>query len=505
MPPKRNNTDDDNAGRPSKKPRRGNKPEDQNLEDEPVERSTPDENNVDEKEEDEATIAASDHKNASKFELASGSIDPPELNVKDPSKLTLHFRELATKTEKTLTFHKKPAEEIDWSNNEDILDIQKWRRQLLRRHGFPIERGVTAWLPRERSFIELLFRLLQRRLDAGEQVPAPSNPQIANHLNAFFKGKELEDEKGVRFVHRGNRNANMISTQLRGDTVLGKATKATRDVLKGGKKRVVDWPGITDQQLDRFIADPDVDLQSPNEPLEAGVPEGTAQTGGFDPPNDPYDPIIEPSPIEILGSPDTSTNSPPHGGGAHGPTESPTNIHSSADIEQVRENGWYIPACTKTTNATDVVEGDADTLNDEWMYKAVDALHDRWRRSGTNQFGYHAVIAASRGWQSYFPAEKRQTWYQDANPNAPKTDIMVSTRRPFAQAVNGLLNLAICPPVGYFGDLKSPVVQDVGEWDRFDRAFVHEHQRALESHRGEHEGRLDRYWVTHEKRVDNSK
>ncbi|KAF3044458.1 hypothetical protein E8E12_010851 [Didymella heteroderae] len=496
MPPKRNGNDGSDEGRRSKRLRLDDEPVDENVEDGNIEEHNMDDVADEEDDGDEANTAELQRKNAGKFALASGSIDPPKVNLKDPSKLTLHFREIATDKEKILTFIRIRTEEINWDNKDHIQQIQNWRRQAFRRQGFPAERQVTTWQPRERAYIELLFRLLQERLDAGQQVNAPTHSQIAEHLNAFFKGKYVDDKLGNQLLHRGHRNDNMVSSQLRGKTKLGEVTKATRDSLGIDRSVSGDLPTITEQQLDEFMGKSNQTSQPPEnlattpklgaaaQQSQHSVSDLARNAGGHGiraataASPEGADTHKQDKTTDAIPSEEGSKKQPRR------PVDSPTSITPSDEVEQMINDGWHIPTRMKDVNVQETLVSEVKTLDDEWMYKTVDALHDRWERSSKNEFGYLAALAHTHHWsESYSPAGNRAAWYKDADSKAPRNDVTRPTRRPFAQAVNGLLNLAVCPPVGCFEDVKNLVTRKVDGWDECDQALARECQRALRFHR----------------------
>ena len=162
-------------------------------------------------------------------------------------------------------------------------------------------------------------------------------------------------------------------------------------------------PRIIEQQLNDFMGESNTTSQVPKKPAEASTPNGAVQngssglavsTGGRG-----AETVTNANPERAADyRPNNTASDMPLRNGRGGqpvrkPTESSANVTSSTDIEGMIRDGWSIPTIAKENTTTDVIEGDAETLNDESVYKAVDALHDRWNRSGKNEFGYHAVLS----------------------------------------------------------------------------------------------------------------
>ncbi|KAH6632945.1 hypothetical protein C7974DRAFT_375099 [Boeremia exigua] len=402
----------------------------------------------DKEDENEIETAKLQKANAGKYQLVSGNTDPPEVKKADASKLTLHFKDVKTGKQQMLSYPKAHADIMDWNNKDHVQRLQKWRRQVFRRHGFQ-DRGVTNWQPQEEAFLELLYRLLQQRANSGQVVRRPKVAQVMEHFNAFFEGKVIADKGGNQIPPRTSRKEDSISSKLKRGDSLGNLVTTVKAQLVDDRSVELYLPSITDAQLNRFIAD------------GLSLPQGQNDV-----------------PVTKKGAGGTSAEDPGETGNAAAgsktpgtvtiisrPVETAAVLTDSEEIKTMLEDGWSIPTISDTTEAVEEVDESFDTLEDSWMYKAVESLEDRWKR---RDFGLTRVKGLSG---------IRSDWYSDLADDTKQVRGL-EERRLEASHVNALLAYVACPPIGYGGDVNA-LMGTIKALSKWERALVRQNQRAL--------------------------
>lgn len=342
---------------------------------------------------------------------------------------------------------------------------------------------------------------MQERIDSGEPVRRPTNNEITDRFNKFFKKRRLVGKNGKMLPPCPARNVDSIASKLKQRNGLGRLGKETKERCLDDQMLPLNLPNITWEQLGSFMADVIVIPSSERSHAGHGARKGACAT------KDPKSPGNEPetvggaehvlamnviereSQIYPSGSNKQPTIAP--AGRFTRPAETASLLTTPDEINEMIKNGWSIPLLTSTNAAAKTTEDPSNTLEDSWMKDAVEEFEHRWREK---TFGYGPETTVLR--EQWYRDWKRDPSQQkprlgkkarSAGRKLPPEELALSAeerdlarRWPGAQSVNALLAYASCPPTGYGGDINA--LRETKALLKFELALAKESGRTLAAH-----------------------
>jgi hypothetical protein len=419
MPPKRKATDDDGnspkkarLGVPEVSTRRSTRSKSKSKEPstEPEESPSPTP--------DLKSINAKRKKTEGEWEVVGDdSRDPVEMNKPEPKRLTLTLREKKSGKLRPFTYSVK-AEDFDWTSKKDIDALNKYRNNVFTTHGFPPKVFKYHWLPYEDAWLELV---LQKLYDDKDHTPKPDKSEILEAFNNFFEGRtDLYDAKGHKVPARKARDNSSFSSHLKSPKI-----RALYDIVKDGMKdkSAGAWvPDITDAEI------------------EAQMSKSKSRSK-------------TPAVGEVLASPENNVASAPK-------------LKALPDAEKTKPRGTKIlptvPLTMEHLEAQGFRFSKLPKNNEEAIEQHREAENKRELDISWNQTAVEGVGKRLKKHTEYNTERHHENWWKDFGPGdggkLQKEDWhKTSVREDGAASINGLLNAAILPPVGYTGHIRKLV------------------------------------------------
>jgi hypothetical protein len=185
----------------------------------------------------------------------------PELNVEDESLLGIKCYYADTgKPVHTVLYRPRKAVQFDWNDAINIRRLGKWRESIYQTAGMAKE-TPQPFHPDEDAWMELFYCIVMYK---GQQKKAalPSKNEIARLLNAFFKGRVLQDRNGKNLAPRVERGYSVFGRSTRpifdglGETDAAKKglvyPKGHTGTMSSQTMGLVYTPSITDTMLRKF-------------------------------------------------------------------------------------------------------------------------------------------------------------------------------------------------------------------------------------------------------------
>jgi hypothetical protein len=208
---------------------------------------------------------ASSSEEAVEWELLEGNIDAPRTGNKSVHKLTIKLYNNTTGESKTFTYTDVPHEDIDWKSKPQVVAITQWRTDIFHTHGINTKKNTYSYMPLEDAWMELLHGKLRATVEAGHAIKLPGPVPISEAFNAFFEGKVLRDAKGADITSRPARDVVSIRGKLDGKvSKVAIERRYMRGILRGRTGGVGWVPGITEEELTKFLEDGSVVVEDPN-------------------------------------------------------------------------------------------------------------------------------------------------------------------------------------------------------------------------------------------------
>jgi hypothetical protein len=208
---------------------------------------------------------ASSSEEAIEWELLEGNIDAPRTGNKSVHKLTIKLYNNATGESKTLTYTDVPHEDIDWKSKPQVVAITQWRTDIFHTHGINTKKNTYSYMPLEDAWMELFHGKLRATVEAGHAIKLPGPVPISEAFNAFFEGKVLKDAKGADVPSRPARDVVSIRGKLDGKvSKVAIERRYMRGILRGRTGGVGWIPGITEEELTKFLEDGSVVVDDPS-------------------------------------------------------------------------------------------------------------------------------------------------------------------------------------------------------------------------------------------------
>jgi hypothetical protein len=384
--------------------------------------------------------------------VGDDSRDPVEINKPEPKRLTLTLREKKSGKPRPFTYSVK-AEDFDWTSKKDIDALNKYRNNVFTTHGFPPKVSKYHWLPYEDAWLELVF---QKLYDDKGHTSKPAKSKILEAFNNFFEGRtNLYDAKGHKVPARKARDNSSFSSHLKSPKL-----RALYDIVKDGMKdkSAGAWvPDITDAEIEAQMSER----------------KGRGKT---------------PAVVEALASPENNVAPAPKlkalpSTGQTKPRGAEILPPVPLTMDQLDAQGFKFSKLPKNNEQAIKQHREAENkreLDSSWNRMAMNDLDKRFeKRSKYNPAKATHPAGARKIWWRDFRPEVEAKMRKEVEEDWHKT----SAREEGAAAVNGLLNAAILPPVGYTGDirelLKKRELPDrelmVAETGAAARSKVHDH------------------------------
>jgi hypothetical protein len=209
---------------------------------------------------DEISVSESSTKSNTEDEEGSWEIlgedtrEPLKIGVAAPKRLTLRFRHKKNKKIRSFSYKKKKADEVDWNNQDDVKDIQKWRNQISKRKEFPPMVSRTQWTAFETGYLELFLRKIQLAAETDDTVVMPHTKKILKAFNDYFESRnDIKDKKGNVLDSMTARSSGSLTSHMnRPNSKLRKLRDAMSDLpISNGDD--VYMPEITDIEIEVYI------------------------------------------------------------------------------------------------------------------------------------------------------------------------------------------------------------------------------------------------------------
>jgi hypothetical protein len=409
--------------------------------------------------------------------VGKDSRDALVVGVPEPHRLVLTLRNTASKETKTFKYRKE-AEEVDWDDPDELAAINKYRHTACTRHKLPLKVVKFPWTPYETAFLELMYQKLQANIPKGH-TSKPHENKILESFNNFFENRtDLVDQQGRAAPARLKRDKSSFTSYVNRPSG---SIRALRDLVKDELKdqSAGAWiPDITDAEIETHLKKEKAKDKSKGTRNATSVPTKKAITkqktkplldAGKNKPNakpnasantiegDKSAPIAPTASDEDTDMPDTPKD--PEAllipSNTNAQQANPT---AQKTIEELKAEGFLFYEIPK--NNKEAIEQHRDVqnkkkLDSSWNMKAITDLDARLEKRGFSK-----------------PGEDRDRWSRDNRPEVEKqrkTQIAKkggwmeedwhknSAREGGAAAVNGLLNAAILPPLGYTGHIRDLV------------------------------------------------
>ncbi|KAF2036454.1 hypothetical protein EK21DRAFT_83424 [Setomelanomma holmii] len=443
-----------------------------------------------------------DNNNDQFFEILNGDTrDALRVGVAAPSRLKLGLRHKTTG--ETLRFEYTKAEnEINWSSREDINLINKWRRQIFTRKGFPAKVSKYPWTPFEVAYLELAWEKMKLVASADDDAMLPHQSKIFEAFNEFFEGRsDLKDRKGGAALEREFRDYGSLDTRLRRvNSGLKALHDNLKDRIKSGDKSENAWvPDITDEEIEAYIESKSVTYDDESwgwwkdaakkkkECADAGSKQknqsGTTINPDGTSANNPSKDIVDAAENTIV--PETMVDSPnqdaqrgtrqqPSMPSSPKPSiqvqsnrsprepqvesewivhkEAPVDLTPPEEIARLKSLGFITPEIPENDDEAierHITEQNKKVTDVSWNRQAFEDLDDRIKRRGALPKDVKAREDWSRDPQAKYEGGlgEEENWHEES----------MRVRVTGAAAVNGLLNAAVLPPVGYSGHIRDLV------------------------------------------------
>jgi hypothetical protein len=421
------------------------------------------------------------------WELLDGaSRNPFQVGVPEPQRLVVRFRnKLSGKVD---TCKRAEDEIIDWNNAAEIYVLNRWRRQLFTRRGFPNLVTKLPWIPQETAYLELMYEKLREKVHSDASIQLPNQKKVFEAFNEFFEDRtDLTDEQGQLVPQRGHRN----------DTSLDSYVRRKKNPVSVVRKEILDkmksmgddaWlPDITNEEIEarvnnkaRVPTAPALLKRKGNDvtkPKAKGLPVAkTSKSGNKSKTNTTKDiggaAVPELSTTPRMSEPPFTTGQPPSKSAPAAETTPPAqsnhvkeslkkgtkkqayteqSITTNNEFAKLRAEGWNCPTLPESDD--EAFRLHSESMEDvafgaDWPISPEQALDERLKRNPV-KFSKRGDRAGHRG-EWYRDCKSKGQYVKDEDGD--EVEIVAPERFETAATTNAVLGYATIPPFGFRGD-----------------------------------------------------
>ncbi len=406
-----------------------------------------------------------------KSDLRSGANDEWEVlngddrtrllvGVEAPDRLTLTFRNKKTGKEQSYTFPDIEHENIDWNSQSHIAEINKWKTRTFLDMGYEELVRKVFWTDDEAAFVRLFYEKLVAATTTKKEFTVPNSKKIAVAFNAFFDALHKEKRDQADNVDREHRSSTSIASFVRRKDDRSRLRKDYEQLIEYAETAsgAVYMPTITTKELNEYMRKEgksfkELDVANGK---KGGKPSKKPTVGK----SQPVSGLVDDEPKTRQSEEQSSGgNSEPVAPSQKLPIKKPLETEtipiSDETIKQMTEDGWAIPTFPVNNEATLGIQSKENRSNRSdysWIKQTEKGFLERLHFDPLKVEDY------------YSRCKPRELWYSSRPGDSKTLDEVDERRDPRAASINGLLNAAVIPPVGYRGSLHD-LVADQAAFD----------------------------------------